>query len=324
MSIGSNTHVSAERLQALLDGALPIRDRARVEAHLAVCARCSEELEGWRVLFEDLSGLPRRAPSPEFRERVLAAVEVRSPAPLAERFRGSLLAALPAARPAHPTGERLQDFADGSLSRRKAGRVASHLVGCAACSGEVDAWRSVYARMGGLDAFAPRAGFGERVMAAVRVPALVSSAGPSEQRPRALAWLHPEDWRRGLAALGRLVPATRRAWAALAGIAVTPAVTIGLVLYAIFSHPTLTPQALASFVLWKVTEVAALARSGLGTMALDGAQLLGLDALVGALIDAPFMLASGALAYVALSALALRVLYRNLLSSRRHARLSHS
>jgi len=174
--------------------------------------------------------------------------------------------------------------------------------------------------MGGLDGFAPRTGFADRVMAGVRVPALA----PASVRPRALAWLHPQDWRRGLAALGRFVPATRRAWAAVAGVAVTPAVTIGLVLYAVFSHPTLTPQALASFVLWKVAEAASFARGALATVALDTAQLLGLDALVRALIDAPFMLASGALAYVALSALALRVLYRNLLSSRHHARLSRS
>jgi len=324
MSNGSNAHVSADRLQAFLDSALPPRERSRVEGHLAACPRCAEELESWRVLFEDLAALPSRAPSEGFRARVMAAVEVRAPAPFAERFRGSLLAALPSARPAHPTGERLQDFADGALPARQVGRVASHLAACAACSSEVDAWQSVYSGLHGLEAFAPRTGFVDRVMAAARVPAPAPSATRAAARPTALPWLRLPDWRRGLASVGRFVPATRRAWAALAGIAVTPAVTIGLVLYAIFSHPTLTPQALVSFALWKVTEVASSARSALAEMALDGAQLLGLDSLVRALFDAPFMLASGALVYIALSALALRVLYKNLLSSRRHARLSHS
>jgi hypothetical protein len=45
---------------------------------------------------------------------------------------------------------------------------------------------------------------------------------------------------------------------------------------------------------------------------------------VGALLEAPFMLAGGAFTYSLISVLALRVLYKNLLSGSRHARLSHS
>jgi hypothetical protein len=62
----------------------------------------------------------------------------------------------------------------------------------------------------------------------------------------------------------------------------------------------------------------------MATAALDVSQAVGVDSLVRALFDAPFMLAGGALAYSVVSALALRVLYKNLLSGRRYARVSHS
>jgi anti-sigma factor RsiW len=323
MSNRSNEHTSAERLQALLDGALPTRERARVEEHLAACPRCSEELEGWRVLFEDLAALPRLVPAEGFRNRVMASVELPGHVPFVERLRRGLLAVLPSPRPDHPAAERLQDYVDGSLAARQVARLGAHLEGCTACSAEVDAWRAVYARLGGLESFAPREGFADRVMAAVRLPALAPAVGtvPGARTP---GGLRLPDWRRGLAVVGRFVPRTRRAWAAISGVALTPAVTLALVLYTVFSHPTLTPQALASFVVWKVSDLLAAAWGVLAGVALDAGQAIGVDALVRTLFDAPFILAGGALAYSVVSALALRVLYKNLLGGRRHARLSHS
>jgi hypothetical protein len=147
-------------------------------------------------------------------------------------------------------------------------------------------------------------------------PSAATAARPSRAR-RSLSGLRLPDWRRALAPVGRFVPTTRRALAAVAGVALTPAVTLGLVLFTVFSHPTLTPRVLASFVLWKAAELVSAAWTGL-------AQVVGVDALVRALIDAPFMLAGGALAYSVVSGLALRVLYKNLMSHPRHARVSHS
>ena len=48
----SNEHMSAQRLQAFLEGELPHREHARMEEHLADCARCSAECATWRVLFD--------------------------------------------------------------------------------------------------------------------------------------------------------------------------------------------------------------------------------------------------------------------------------
>jgi anti-sigma factor RsiW len=323
MSQESHEHASADRLQAFLDGALPPRERARVEEHLAACPRCSEELEGWRVLFEDLAALPRLGPAGGFGSRVMASCELPGRVPLTERLRRGLLAVLPSPRPEHPAGERLQDYVDGSLPARQVARLDAHLEGCTACSAEVDVWRTVYARLGGLEGFAPREGFADRVIAAVRSP-LPAPAAAAPTRVRALGGFRLPDWRRALVAVGRFVPRTRRAWAALSGVALTPAVTVGLVLYTVFSHPTLTPQALASFVVWKVSDLLAAAWGGLSAVALDAGQAIGVDAVVRTLFDAPFMFAGGALAYSLVSALALRVLYKNLFGGRRHARLSHS
>ena len=327
MSIGSHDHLSADRLQALLDGALPPRERARVEEHLAACARCTEEMESWRVLFEDLSALPRPAPAHGFQTRVMASLALPSSAPLAERLGRRILALLPSPRPEHPGSERLQDFLDGALATRQLARLATHLEGCEACASEADSWRAVYARLGGLDAYTPRAGFSDRVMAAVQLPTPAEVQAKARRAPRVGALRLP-DWRRALAVAGRVVPRvlpkTRRAWAALAGVAVTPAVTVGLVLYTVFSHPTLTPQALVSFAAWKATELVSAAWGALASLALDTGQVLGVDALARSLFDAPVMLAGGALAYSFVSALALRILYKNLWGHRRHARLSHS
>jgi hypothetical protein len=181
----------------------------------------------------------------------------------------------------------------------------------------------VYARLGGLGRFAPREGFADRVMAAVRlrVPA---AAGAVPARAPTLAGLRLPDWRRALATVGRYVPKTRRAWATISGVAVTPAVTAGLVLYSVFSHPTITPHALASFAAWKLTDGFSAAWTAVGDLALDGAQVLGLDAVARTLLDAPLLLAGGALIYSAVSALALRVLHKNLSGSRGHARPSRS
>ena len=303
----SNEHLSAERLQAFLERELPGGEVARVEEHLATCARCTEELDGWRLLFEDLSGLAAHAPTVGFRERVLAAVELPGRLSLAARLRrraGALVA-----RPSgeHVAGERLQDLLDGSLPTRRLARVHAHLDDCAACAGELEAWRSVYARLAGLEGFAPAPGFAERVMVRLR-------ATPAALRVAA--------WRRALVAARRFVPRTRRAWATISGIALTPAVTVALVIYTVFSHPTLTPQALASFVLWKLTDLFAAGSSALAAATLDGAQILGVDVFVRTLIDAPFIVAAGALAYSVVSVLALRVLYKNLMGGGRYARLS--
>ena len=81
----SNEHVSAERLQALLEGELPDREASLVERHLAGCARCASERDAWRVLMDDLGALPSHRPATGFAERVIADLRTPDRAPLAAR-----------------------------------------------------------------------------------------------------------------------------------------------------------------------------------------------------------------------------------------------
>jgi anti-sigma factor RsiW len=143
-------HLSAERMQAFLDGELPSGDAAAIEEHLVSCARCSAELDGWRVLFEDLGGLGELGPEHGFAERVMAGVT------------------LPGAGE-HVAPGLLLDFLDGELATRRARKVEAHLRACPACTAEADDWLAVMQRLNDLDRFRPSADFPDRVMEHVDV-----------------------------------------------------------------------------------------------------------------------------------------------------------
>jgi anti-sigma factor RsiW len=63
-----------KKLVAYLDGKLAIAERRQFEAHLAICAACREQAEGFRSVWEVLGELPAFAPSPAFDNRVRASV----------------------------------------------------------------------------------------------------------------------------------------------------------------------------------------------------------------------------------------------------------
>ena len=392
-----NTHLSTEQLQALLEGELPNRDLTRVEEHLTGCARCSGELDAWRVLFEDLGSVSGHRPHEGFADRVMASVQVPEPRSLGERLRERVHVGSSAAE--HPAVDVLQDFLEGSLAARRAESIEQHLGSCGACAEEADAWLVLMRRLDGLEGFAPATGFAERVMARVevreRVP-LVSRVGrrlagllrapvsehvpagvlqdfvdaalPAHAMARVEAHLEgcppcageARGWQtvaarldtlerhapsegfgdrvliglreahargaaaprplpaRLAAAARRLVPQTREAWAALSGIAVTPAVTVGLVFWVVFSHPTLTLGSLASFAWWQLSDVAGAAMSVVATAAVQSTEAFGAWSLVESLASAPAMVAGGVVVYTMICALALRVLYKNLIANRKN------
>jgi len=79
----ASEHLSPERIQDLLEGAIPRRRRQGATAHLAACGACRTEVEAWKFLFQTLEALPALEPSPGFQARVMAAVDLgRSPAPV--------------------------------------------------------------------------------------------------------------------------------------------------------------------------------------------------------------------------------------------------
>lgn len=382
----SNKHLSAERFQAFLEGDLTERDAFGVEKHLAACARCSAEMEGWRVLFEELREISSHRPIEGFSDRVMTQVSRPESMPLAARVREQV--GTPSAEQ-HLSEAVLQNFLDGTLSARRAQKLERHLQDCTPCTAETDAWISVFSALKRLDSFTPAEGFAERVMAAVelrdnvalltriRRRVAVLASGPSQEHviaselqdyvddslPAAAfarvethlggcatcagevqAWravameltalqrltptptfsdqvmtgfrMHqmvqaaaPVPFRsRNAARLRRLIPDARQALAALTGVAVTPVAITGLVAYAVFSHPTLTFDSLLSFVWWQITDVASAAFGG----------MTGQATLLEALTSSPLVVAGSVLGYTMISALALRVLYKNLFANRPH------
>lgn len=298
----NDQHPSAERLQALLDGVLSPEGRRHVEEHVLGCARCAAELSAWRALYEELEDLPALAPSTGFAERVLAGVEVQESVPLAARVRSALAALVPR-RAGHPGTDRLQDFVEGLLSPRQAARVRAHLEGCGSCATDEEEWRSVVARLDRIGHFAPTEGFAERVMARVHVRAPVVAARPVP------------EWRRALDLVGRLIPQTRQAWAALSGVAVTPVATLGLLLWTLVAHPTLTPGALASFAWWKVAELAGTAWQSLASATVQSTGLFEVYSFIGSLVASPALLVT-AFAMLSVGTLsAVWILYRNLVAT---------
>jgi anti-sigma factor ChrR (cupin superfamily) len=327
-----DTHLSAERIQAFLDGALPSRERRRAEEHLASCGRCASEAARWRAVFEELDELPRLVPHEGFQSRVMAEVEIPEPAPLVTRaltLVTSLVPALPGF--AHPPDEDLQDLAEGALPDRVAARVRRHVDGCASCAGELASWQALLGRLdglehldpgeefsrevmatwgleqalGGLGHLEPGEGFAARVMAGVRIPepAPAPSPAPSGVRDRLLA------------AARSLAPRTRRAWAALSGVAVAPAVTVGLVVWAVFSSPAVTPGALLAFAGWKAAELAAAGWAAVSGFAVESAGGFLLWETLAPLLGAPGTVAAAALAVAAGTLVSFWVLYRNLIAT---------
>ncbi|MEX2468090.1 MAG: zf-HC2 domain-containing protein [Gemmatimonadota bacterium] len=318
-------HLSAERFQAFLEEELPKRERRLAEEHLEACARCSAELDAWRSLFTDLGEIPRLRPHEGFTSRVMTQVRVTEPLSLGERVRSLATGLFGAPLRGHVDPERLQDLVDGVLPRRHAARVRQHLDGCAACTHEAAGWARVFHGLDTLPEHAPSASFAEDVMARVTVPetstahatapAVVTAGRPA----MAAYWIRKA---RGL------VPRTRRAWAALSGAAVTPVVTLGLVFYAVFSHAALTPGALLSYAWWQLTDLATVAwGAGWGLLA-QGVTAMGAQGLLETAASAPVVLAAASVVYSVLVVLALRVLYKNLVTARsvgiQHAHISHS
>jgi anti-sigma factor RsiW len=58
-----------------LEGALPARDRARFERHIAGCPHCTTYLEQMRITIRTLGRLPEDTISPDARDALMGAFE---------------------------------------------------------------------------------------------------------------------------------------------------------------------------------------------------------------------------------------------------------
>ncbi len=296
-------HLSAERIQAFLEEDLPKREHRLVEEHLEACGRCSSELAAWKGLFSDLGALHGHRPHEGFADRVMMNVRLPEPRSLPERIRTRAAAMLGLGESGHVDGTVAQDLVDGLLPGRQAARVRRHIERCGSCADQVEGFARIVSGLADLPRFQPSAAFADQVMARVDLAPQVAPERVTE----------PRGW---VAAVRRLVPRTRRAWAALSGAAVTPVATVGLVLYAVFSHPTLTVESLLSYVSWQIADLAAMGWGAMVGLMAQGVAAVGLRDLLGAAASAPMAIAGASVLYSVLVVMALRVLYKNLVTAR--------
>jgi anti-sigma factor RsiW len=91
----SPAHLTEWTLEQLAEGTLPASEMGAATEHLNRCARCTSELEAYRVLVEALSELPRFAPSPAFADEVMTRVRI---APASDPVYTRVVALLPRTR----------------------------------------------------------------------------------------------------------------------------------------------------------------------------------------------------------------------------------
>ncbi|HSG46431.1 MAG TPA: zf-HC2 domain-containing protein [Longimicrobiales bacterium] len=305
-----HTHLTPERIQALLDGDIPALEARALRAEVDGCPRCRAEVEAWEVLFQDLGEIPLLEPSPAFRERVLEQL----PTPRRQRVLATLFGRRDARE--HATVPELQEHLDGRLAARDATRLEEHLGRCAACRTEMEGLHAVVAGLESLPRLLPSPDFGEAVMARFRVQQMAAAAlAPTTRRERFLAWAKAR------------VPSSSRGWAAALGAGTAPAVTLALALQAVFSYDLVTFSNLISFLRFKLSGLTEGVGAALARTAADHAVLAQGWEVIQILAGSPTLVAAAAVALSGTSLGAAWVLYRNLVLPQgeegRYAQASH-
>ena len=280
------------RMFSYLDGELGSGERAAFEAEMARDSGLAAEAESFRSLLATLDELAAFAPSPDFRARVLAALQTRKSWRL--RLRGWLGGDYrPAARNVFAA------LLDEGLSARQARTLAAFVARDPEAATALASWRSLYEQLDGLSGFAPARGFADRVM--FRLDAAPAPAAP---------------WAVLAGGIRRLWPRRRERLAAATGIAFGPVVgvagTVAGTTYMLFSNnPLVTASNVASFVWTKC----AAALAGLAQGLFGGATTSPAAGSVVGLLDnlaqsAPAM-AAGLLLFGGLTLVSTWILYKN-------------
>ena len=292
-------HLDGDAIQALLDeDAGRVGDAvASARAHLEACAGCRARVDAWREVLGQLDELRRFAPPGRFAERVMSGIEVPKKVASAPgawswlRLRRWLTGS---GATAHLSGRRLQDLADGVLSRRRSLSARAHLAACARCENRFEGWRRLMAKLETLPSLAPSAGFVERVMARRRAMA-GETAGRSQPARGRASWLRSP---RGWVLAGTLVSAPLAAFAGVAAFVST--------------FPQLTATGLMTYLWWQARD----ALMAFGDSLLAGVMQSGaaFRAYVFAdyLIAAPAAALAGAAGFTLLTLTSVWILHRNL------------
>lgn len=126
----------------------------------------------------------------------------------------------------HPSDWTLELLAEDALGPDEAAKVRAHVDSCVQCGAEVEAYRAVFASLAMMPTFEPSSGFADSVMARVQVA----------PQPAMAQWLV------------RWLPATRRGWTLLLGLAMAPALPLLALVGWIVADPLVTAGGL-----WQLT-----------------------------------------------------------------------
>jgi anti-sigma factor RsiW len=208
----------------------------------------------------------------------------------------------------HPTSERLEAFVEGILDEGDRAVVASHLLACPRCEGEVEEWRSLFAVLRSLPSFVPEPGFATRVMAHVRIPA---------------------PWHaRASGFFSRFIPRTTGGWAVAAALLAIPVLTGVSFMAWLLSKSYVTANGLWVFATGQFSSVAGRTARGLfdGLLETSVAAWVarGLDAAQSAGVREVGVLAVGGALLTIVSAWVLyRYLFRPSNGNSNHVTFSH-
>ena len=281
-------HLDSTTLQALLDGGLSTLEAHMAGVHLAGCPACQEALESWRPLFERLESLGRKVPSPTFRTDVLERFTAEH-ADQEARFGTS----------DHLTSDVLLDLLDRRLEATRRSRVQEHVDACPRCHAELRSWRHLLGSLDRLGHLPVPDGFKQR---AYRRFKLSREMGVRARAGRLVR---------------RVLPATRKGWATVAGIATAPATVVAAAIWVLFSNPLVTPQALLSFAEWKVGDAAAALTGGLADLLGQSLGAFRAFQVIDFVSGSPAAAGLAVLLFAVLSVSALWILYRNLFTNPR-------
>ena len=308
---GQGRHLDDDAIQSLLDAGDAHADAAAgfARRHLADCAGCRARVDAWREVFGELGQLRRFAPPGRLSERVLSAIE--QPGEAAPASRAWSWARLrrwltrSSAR-AHLSGRRLQDLADGVLSRKRTALARAHLAVCARCESRLAGWRRLMTALEALPPLAPSAGFAEAAMTRWRGMAAETTRRNPTERAR------------------RLWPRSPRGWVLAGTLTGAPVAAFTGAAAFVSTVPQLTIGGLATYLWWQARDaLSALGGSMLSAVMQSGATFRAYT-LADSLIASPAAAVAGAAAFTTLTLTSLWVLHRNLGLPRFAYRHAHS
>lgn len=123
----------------------------------------------------------------------------------------------------HPSGWTLELFAEEALPGDENALVGKHVSQCGQCYAEVESLQFLFGAFAALPEHSPSEDFADRVMSRVRI---------APQHSPIYAWIL------------RVLPATRRGWALLLGLAIAPALPIFALAAWLLTNPMVSPSGL--------------------------------------------------------------------------------